>query len=379
MALLSGLHRVPWASLRHAGGSAGDVPELLRALIDPDAAPATLKDAARLEQLGVREYVQDRLWNSVYHQGAMWPASAPTVPFLAEMLRVKDAALRRFVLEYLRALAESHPEDRFPAQIDPARQFAAAALLATPALEWQRDCYRAVEQSLPAVLFFVDDADEEVALLALALVASFPSCAWRAVPRLRPITKSTKSANGRRAGTALVTLAQLLHRAAAADAERALQSVEPIIALHAACAAVLADAAAVGPQVVVALTTLDEATARVKTPLCGSLAVLAARCLARLPSSYRTQAIYSVAQRHIAADTLTRLALTGSLLAIAFGDHGVPARAAELDLLQRYALETVRDHGGWTISGVEFGNYTELMEGRGLPGQRDALAQWLAT
>lgn len=382
MALLSGLDRVPWADLKDARGSAADLPALLRALVAPDDAAAALQEAARAEAVSVRRHAEDELWDRLYHHAELGPASAPAVPFLVELLRAKDVPLRRFVLELLRSLAEGHPEDRFPARIDPAREFAAERLVARPALARQRDCYRAVERAVPAVLFFVDDADEEVALLAMALVAGFPSAAARAVPRLRPITKSTKASHATRVGTALVALGQLLGEAAGPDISRVMQTERPpasgdrLVAFFAACAAVLANAAAVAARTVVTLTTLDEAAARKKTPLCGPLAILSARCLERLPA-YRTQAIHSIAQQHAAADPVTRLALSESLLSLAFGANAAPARAAELDLVQRYALDAVRQHGGWTISGVEFGSYTELMEKRGLPASQGALAAWL--
>jgi hypothetical protein len=385
MALLSGLDRVAWPELKDARGSAAGIPVLLRALVDPEGAAAELQDAARAEAVPVRQHAEDELWDRLYHHAELGPASAPAVPFLVELLRLKDVALRRFVLEVLRSLAEGHPEDRFPTLIDPSREFADPRLAARPALAWQRDCYRAVERAVPAVLFFVDDADEEVALLAMALVAGFPSAAARAVPRLRPVTKSTKASHAARVGTALVALAQLLGNAAGPDISRVMQAprspdspalADALVPFFAACAAVLADPAVVAPRTVVTLTTLDEATARRKTPLCGTLAVLSARCLQRLPA-YRTQAIHSIAQQHVAADPVTRLALSESLLSLAFGANAAPARAGELDLLQRYALDAVRDHGGWTISGVEFGNYTELMAQRGLPATRDALAAWL--
>src|SRR5262245_23869170 len=70
--MLEGLERVDWARLRHAYGPAMDVPGLLRAL--------TVVDRDTREQA-----VQD-LFSNIYHQGTVYEATAPSVPFLIELL-----------------------------------------------------------------------------------------------------------------------------------------------------------------------------------------------------------------------------------------------------------------------------------------------------
>lgn len=60
---------VDWAGLTHAYGSAEDVPVLVRSLVSPD-----------LEE---RSEALDGLFGSICHQGTVYPASAPAVPFLA--------------------------------------------------------------------------------------------------------------------------------------------------------------------------------------------------------------------------------------------------------------------------------------------------------
>ena len=69
--MLTGLDSVPWAQLHHAYGPADDVPSLLRAVAD---GPAEARQQALWE-----------LWGNIYHQGTVYEASAPAVPFLAEL------------------------------------------------------------------------------------------------------------------------------------------------------------------------------------------------------------------------------------------------------------------------------------------------------
>ncbi|WP_129841083.1 hypothetical protein [Streptomyces sp. RFCAC02] len=90
------LHDVPWHTLTHAYGPADDVPELLGALYDEDGAAA---DEAIHE-----------LFGTIHHQGTVYSASAPAVPFLAHAARhVPDRADR--VLMLIAALAGHDPED----------------------------------------------------------------------------------------------------------------------------------------------------------------------------------------------------------------------------------------------------------------------------
>lgn len=69
--MLEGLEDVPWADLQHAYGSAADVPDLLRKLLDPDPK--------------VRDDVLSHLYSNVFHQGTRFPAASNVIPFLIEM------------------------------------------------------------------------------------------------------------------------------------------------------------------------------------------------------------------------------------------------------------------------------------------------------
>lgn len=65
---LAGLDEVAWDSLEHAYGPATDVPELLRVLVSGDQ-----------EQAAEAVY---ELYGTIWHQGSVYPATIPAVPFL---------------------------------------------------------------------------------------------------------------------------------------------------------------------------------------------------------------------------------------------------------------------------------------------------------
>jgi len=70
--VLAGLTDIPWAELRHAYGSADDVPGILRAIADGDE--ETAKEAA------------SELFGNIWHQGTVYQATVPAAPFLARLV-----------------------------------------------------------------------------------------------------------------------------------------------------------------------------------------------------------------------------------------------------------------------------------------------------
>ncbi|MFG2341250.1 hypothetical protein [Streptomyces yangpuensis] len=90
------LDQVQWHDLTHAHGPAEDVPELIRALHGDDAE-------------AVDEAIQE-LYGTIHHQGTVYPASAPAVPFLAHAV-LHVPGRRDELLMLLAVLADHDPQD----------------------------------------------------------------------------------------------------------------------------------------------------------------------------------------------------------------------------------------------------------------------------
>lgn len=96
--MLEGLDRIDWSSLRHACGSASDVPEQIRALA------STSKPE--------REQALNDLLGNIWHQGTVYEASAYAVPFLIELVREPAVEGKVGILELLDCLAAGDPGRR---------------------------------------------------------------------------------------------------------------------------------------------------------------------------------------------------------------------------------------------------------------------------
>src|SRR5262245_22559878 len=127
MSLWDEIETVSWANLHHAYGPATDVPDLLRALMNPEAASRDIREAAENSKRSVFDQVTWVLWRNVFHQGSVWQVSATTVPFLAAILRdgPSNFECKAFLISYLHHLALGYPEDMFPDLPDPNVAFAA--------------------------------------------------------------------------------------------------------------------------------------------------------------------------------------------------------------------------------------------------------------
>jgi hypothetical protein len=89
--LAEALASIPWSALHHAYGPADDVPALLFAVT--------------LATDDVRHAAWWELWGNIHHQGTVYEATVPSVPFIYDVARSVEAADRVEALSFLRQIA----------------------------------------------------------------------------------------------------------------------------------------------------------------------------------------------------------------------------------------------------------------------------------
>jgi hypothetical protein len=89
--LIDALDAVDWSALNHAYGPAVDVPTLLFAV-----------DTGTDD---VRAHAWWELWGNIHHQGTVYEATLPTVPFIEAIARTRDHPDRVEALSFLREIA----------------------------------------------------------------------------------------------------------------------------------------------------------------------------------------------------------------------------------------------------------------------------------
>nr|WBO76358.1 HEAT repeat domain-containing protein [Streptomyces sp. SBE_14.2] len=85
--MFTGIDEVDWASMRHAYGSAEDVPALLRGLASADSAE--------------RETALDAMYGAVHHQGDVYDSTLACVPFLFDLAARPELQDRGALVELL--------------------------------------------------------------------------------------------------------------------------------------------------------------------------------------------------------------------------------------------------------------------------------------
>ncbi|MGW3352400.1 hypothetical protein ACWDA3_54695 [Nonomuraea rubra] len=111
--LFAGLDEVRWSRMRHAYGSAGDVPELLRGLAHPDPA--------------VRETALDGMYAAVHHQGDIYPCTIAAIPFLLRLAAHPGLPGRPEVVRLLAGIGSAEDPDELTGAYRKANQAVAAA------------------------------------------------------------------------------------------------------------------------------------------------------------------------------------------------------------------------------------------------------------
>jgi len=97
--VFTGIDEVDWASMEHAYGSAGDVPELLRGLASPWPQE--------------RETALDGMYGAVHHQGDVYDSTLACIPFLFALVAHEELPDRGDIVELLVSIGGGDATDDF--------------------------------------------------------------------------------------------------------------------------------------------------------------------------------------------------------------------------------------------------------------------------
>jgi hypothetical protein len=194
--LLEGLDEIDWSSLQHAYGSADDVPGLIRDLAS---------DSAKRREKALWE-----LHGNIWHQHTVYEATAPSVPFLAEVA-LRDSVPDETRDALILLLAEiAHGESYLDVHKDFLEEGGVEVDQAEldRQLGWVAAAHERVRQGADPFWRFLDPSVAQARRLVTAYLASkFPEDRDRLAPRLRKLREDESDAVARAAlGLALVLL-----------------------------------------------------------------------------------------------------------------------------------------------------------------------------
>ncbi|MFI6743533.1 HEAT repeat domain-containing protein [Nonomuraea sp. NPDC050451] len=183
--LFAGLDEIRWGRMRHAYGSAAEVPGLLRDLIDSDPA--------------VRESALDGMYGAVHHQGDVYPCTIAAIPFLLRIAERPELPGRPGVVELLASMGSAEDPTELSGPYRKANEAVAAAyplwerLLADAdprvregALEVLPACTRRRPEALARLAGrLADETDEHVRRAIVRTAGTLARCEEGVDPALR--------------------------------------------------------------------------------------------------------------------------------------------------------------------------------------------------
>jgi hypothetical protein len=191
---LVGLAAIDWSNLHHAYGPARDVPDQLRDV-------ATGNPEARQKAIW-------ELWGNIHHQGTVYSASAPSVPFLArlaasESLPEEDRAQLVAIIAAI-ASGNSYLEVHEPlirgGLSDEERQNMEEEL------RWVRAAHEAAAAVAPRLLTRIEEASSAIAWSLVVLAAQVPEAAANVASSLRKLADSSTDPIRRKAAELTLAL-----------------------------------------------------------------------------------------------------------------------------------------------------------------------------
>ncbi len=369
--MLEQLQRVDWTALTHAYGSASDVPGLLRnlAVDDPQA----------------RQEAYWELYSSIFHQGTRYPAAAPAVPFLIELLADPSTPDRHELLVLLAHLVSGHitvvgqPVTYAGEADDELGEPRDAAIL--------RDIYQAAEHGLPLYRELL--VHGETAMLRSGAACMLASLWTHAVASVAALTTQIgREASVAARATMAFALGRLQGETVAAPILMQLHEHDPspVVRLLAAVGlvrGVAGEAADAALTTIIAAITHPDVFAGYEDLLCSERDVASdmGYVLRDLAPERSCMALPALSAALARAEDFGTMGLVEAMLACTFGEPPeprddlpfIPIDPASLSGPQRQVLTCLAEnHELWTI-----GNLFFLLRCYGIPSQRNELAALL--
>ena len=163
--MFEGLNAIPWANLKHAYGSADEVPMWLCRLASPD--DSVCKDA------------MSDLYGSICHQNWICPATAYAVPYLIELLQEPAVRGKDEILELLADIVESGPFNEMTWRHNPR-----VPSWEVPAHVPFKDAQAEAAKGISTYIALLDDPDVAVRMQAAVVLSTFHDRAYDLHPIL---------------------------------------------------------------------------------------------------------------------------------------------------------------------------------------------------
>ncbi|TFH37850.1 MAG: HEAT repeat domain-containing protein [Anaerolineales bacterium] len=179
--VLNGLDSIRWSDLRHAYGTAEDVPMQLRKMISEDH--------------DERSGALHQLLESVWHQGTIYEASSYVVPFLVQLLNSPVTPDRSIVALLFSAIADGKSYLEVHAPIGSEQEQTWREILVNRGEDfdhqlrlegqWVQATRSLMDEHLDLLYDFLDHDEPELRLNVVSALGNYPGHAIRSIERIK--------------------------------------------------------------------------------------------------------------------------------------------------------------------------------------------------
>lgn len=382
--MLENIDKVDWANLKHAYGSAVNIPENIRNL-------ASLDDE-------IRDRALNKLYGNIFHQGSRYEAAPYAIPFLYELIDSESIRDKHKLIYYLISLALGYEEEYLPTGVNPRKfrsklrnteaDFTSEQIARNREYGYNTeaiiDCYDSVKYGIPILIKHLDDKDEQVRIASTYALSWFPEAAEKSaqelLKRISQISDEIEMAN------TILSIGllnkQFEGKIDSSVIEQYLDSSSNLVRI---CSAIALATNPISEQV---LTTLIEGillgnnlahnnSIRFNE---GRLSGYASITLSEYGKSEKYIIIPHLCKVLEKVNTYQSLDITSSILELLNDQRTKPIKDEKLinlNSIEAMALEAIYKYGGWSLNGGVFINYTELLKSAGIPESKVKLGLYL--
>jgi len=382
--VLEQIEKIDWANLKHAYGSAADVPNDIRNLTSPDNE--------------IRDKAFYNLYGNIFHQGTRYEATPHAIPFLYELIENESVEDKHKIIFLLVNLALGYAEEYLPEGINPEKfrnelmegevnmtdeqkencekyGYSTTALI---------NCYDFVKEGIPILLKCLKSEDEKIRKAALYATSWFPEEAENSVPKIIEVLSQIE---GELEIANVVLAIGLLSKQSKKNIDLSpinyyLKSDSRLVRI---CSAIALAKSPIDEEILETLIEgikSGESLNYVEGMLFngGRVSGYASKTLSKYGKNEKEKIIPVLCKVLESVNSYQALDITFSIMSIINDKRTKPIKDEKLEdlgSLEIKVLNSIYEHGGWTLGTGGFINYFELLRSAGIHDSKKELGKYL--
>lgn len=384
MALLEKVNEVNWESLKHAYGSAKDIPDDLRNLASQDEK--------------IRGKALYNLYGNIFHQGTRYEATPYAIPFLYELIHTEAVRDKHKIVALLINLALGYEEEYLPEGID-VEKFKKGLLESEAQMTQDQkancekygysasaiiNCYDYVKEGIPILLQYLENQDNNLRKSVIYAISWFPELAESSIAKITDQLPNLEEE--KEIANAILAIGLLARRSSnESDISGLRKYLNAASQLVRICTAIALAKHPIEKKILEALIDgliSSEALSEVEGIHFneGRISGYASLTLSKFGQFEKNKIIPVLCKVLETVNSYQALDITHAMLSIINSDRSKPIkdeRLEDLTLLEVEALTSIYEHGGWTLAKGGFVNYFQLLRSAGIPDSKEELGKYL--